>query len=61
MNFHHDAPNSHVPAIKFVVHALSVQSIIADSKFAKHACKNHTVSAENYLYLLVNNTWFDYC
>ena len=52
MNFHHDAPNSHVPAIKFVVHALSVQSIIADSKSAKHACKNHTVSAENYLYLL---------
>ena len=31
------------------------QTLIADSESATHACKNHTISAENYLYLLVSN------
>ena len=61
MNIHHDAPNSHVSNInflEFLVHALSITSYHTDSESAKHACKSHTVSAENYeiLYLLVNNT-----
>ena len=52
MAFHHDALSIQVPDIKFfefLVHALS-----------KHACKSHTVSAENSLYLLLSNTWFSY-
>ena len=57
MNFHHDAPNSHVPAInllEFLVHALIIKNyIIADSESAKRTCKSHTVSAEKSLYLLV--------
>ena len=36
------------------------QAIMAASESAKHACKIHTVSADNYHYLLVNNTWFGY-
>ena len=36
------------------------QTLIADSESATHACKNHTISAENYLYLLVSNIWFCY-
>ena len=59
MNIHHDAPNSHVPGInflEFLVHALSRTSYIADSESTKHACKSHTLSAEDYLYLLVSNT-----
>ena len=36
------------------------QAIIADSESAKHACKSHTVSEGNSLYLLVSNTWFGY-
>ena len=35
-------------------------AIIADSEFANHACKSHTVSAEVSPYLLVSNTWFGY-
>ena len=31
------------------------QTLIADTESATHACKNHTISAENYLYLLVSN------
>ena len=31
------------------------QALIADSESATHACKNHTISVENYLYLLVSN------
>ena len=31
------------------------QPIIADSESAKHTCKNRSVSAENYLYLVVSN------
>ena len=49
MNFHRDAPNRHVPAInllEFLGHSLSITGyIIADSEFAKHACKSHTESA----------------
>ena len=62
MNFHHDAPNSHVQGINFLellVHALSItsyHSIYRES--AKHACTSHTVSSENSLYLLVSNAWF---
>ena len=56
MNLHHDAPNSHVLAInltEFLVHVLSIASyIIADSESAKHAWKGHTLSIENFLYLL---------
>ena len=56
MNLHYDAPNSHVLAInltEFLVHVLSIASyIIADSESAKHAWKGHTLSIENFLYLL---------
>ena len=33
-----------------------LQATIAHIGFAKHACKSHTVSAENSLYLLLSNT-----
>lgn len=56
MNLHYDAPNSHVLAInltEFLVHVLSIANyIIADSESAKHAWKGHTLSIENFLYLL---------
>ena len=45
------APNSHVLAFQ-------QQAIINLHK--KHTCKSHTASSENYLYLLLNNTWFGY-
>ena len=60
MTFYHDAPSSLVPGInflEFLVRALSIQkqAIIADSESAKNASKNHTASAENSLYFLVND------
>ena len=60
VNFHRDAPNSHVWSInllEFLVHGLSITSY---SESLKYASKSHTVCAENYLYLLVSNTWFGY-
>ena len=54
MTFHHDAPNSHVPGfLGFLVNALSATS---HSESAKHAC-SHTKSSENFLYLLLSNTY----
>ena len=52
MNFHHDAPNGHVPGTCSFSNKLS----LVDNESAKHACKSHTVSAENSLYLLISNT-----
>ena len=67
MNIHRDAPKSQVSGINFLellVHALLINVLInvmvANSEPAKHVCKSHTVSAENYLYLLLSNTWFGY-
>ena len=61
MNIHHDSPNSHFPGINFLgflVQALSITSYhIVNSESAKHVGKSQTVSAENYLYLLVSNTY----
>ena len=37
-----------------------LQTIVADSESAKYAWKSHTISAENYLYLLESNIWFGY-
>ena len=36
------------------------QAFIVDSESAKLACKSHAVSAENFLCLLLYNTWFGY-
>ena len=53
-----------VPGINFSLSSWYMisqwQAIMADSESAKHACKIHTVSADNYHCLLVNNTWFGY-
>ena len=72
MTFYDDAPNIHFPGIsgiEFLVHALSITNYhgsresalsAADCESAKHACKNHTVSTESYIYLLLSKTWFGY-
>ena len=48
MTFHHDALNSNFPGIN-LFEFFQLQVIIAHIGFAKHACKGHTVSAENSL------------
>ena len=59
MIFYNDAPNMHVSAFpEFLVNAPSKES--NSKSAAKHICKSHTASPENPLYLLLNNTWFNY-
>ena len=36
------------------------QASIADRESAKLACKSHAVSAENFICLLLYDTWFGY-
>ena len=72
MTFYNDAPNIHFPGvlgIEFLAHALSIANYhgtsesalsVTDCESAKRACKNHTVSAESYLYLLLSETSFGY-
>ena len=56
VTFHHDAPNIQVPGINFLEFLVHAMSIITDSESAIHVCKSHTVSAENFLDLLLSNT-----
>ena len=57
MIFHHDVPKSHVPELTFLSfwYILFQEQVtyIADSESSKHACKSHTISAENSLHLLL--------
>ena len=58
MKIHHDAPKitfQSLTSFSSWYILFQSQAIIADGESAKHASKSHTVSAENYLYLLISN------
>ena len=60
MNIRPDAPKNHIPGInflEFLVHAFSVQTIMADRESAKHACTSHIVSAENTVSLFIGKLY----